>query len=78
MSYKFRFKQKSLSGRFLFILGLVTFVACVALGLMFIFGGDLFTQFNLTTNVRITIGSLLLVYATLRFLRLFKTEPDEE
>ncbi len=78
MSYKFRFKQKSLSGRFLFILGLVTFVACTALGLMFIFGGDLFTQFNLAANVRITIGALLLVYAVLRFIRLFKTEPDEE
>ncbi len=78
MSYKFRFKQKSLSGRFLFILGLITFMACVALGLMFILGGALFTQFNLTTNLRITIGSLLLIYAMLRFIRLFKTEPDEE
>ncbi len=78
MSYKFRFKQKSLIGRFLFILGFVTFLACATLGLMFILGDELFSQLNLTHNVRVTIGALLLIYAALRFSRLFRTEPDEE
>ena len=78
MSYKFRFKQKSLSGRFLFILGFLTFLACVALGLMLIFDEDLLAQYNLSHSARLTVGILILVYGFLRFVRLFKTEPDVE
>ena len=78
MPYKFRFKQKSLSGRFLFILGLATFLACVALGSMFMFDEDMLANFNLTHGARLTIGFLILVYGILRFVRLFRTEPDDE
>jgi hypothetical protein len=78
MPYKFRFKQKSLSGRFLFILGFLTFLACAALGLMLIFDDDLLAQYNLNHSTRLTVGILILIYGILRFLRLFRTEPDDE
>jgi branched-subunit amino acid ABC-type transport system permease component len=78
MSYKFRFKQKSLYGRFLFILGLAAFLACVALGLMFIFDENMLANFNFTHGARLTIGFLILIYGILRFVRLFRTEPDDE
>jgi len=77
MPYKFRFKQKSLSGRFLFILGFLAFIACFALGLMFIFDESMWARFNLTRNTRIIIGSLIMIYGILRFVRLFRTEPEE-
>ena len=78
MSYKFRFKQKSLSGRFLFILGFTAFLACVALGLMFMFDENMLENFNLTHGNRLIIGFLILAYGILRFVRLFRTEPDDE
>ena len=78
MPYKFRFRQKSLSGRFLFILGFLAFIACFALGLMFIVSDDMWSQFNMTRNTRIMIGILIMIYGILRFVRLFRrTEPDE-
>ena len=78
MPYKFRFKQKSLSGRFLFILGVCAFIACFALGLMFIFWDDMAARMNLSRNEKLILGFLLLAYSIIRFLRFFKTEPDEE
>lgn len=78
MPYKFRFKQKSLYGRFLFILGFATFLACFALGLMFMFDENMLANFNLTHSARLTIGFLIVVYGILRFIRLFRTEPEDE
>jgi hypothetical protein len=78
MPYKFSFKQKSPQRRFLFILGLITFIACFSMGLMVMFWGKLVSRLDLPDGQRILIGSLLLVYSLIRFLRFFKKEPDEE
>jgi hypothetical protein len=78
MPYKFDFKQKSLQRRFLFILGFVTFLACFVLGLMIMFWGELVNRLNMPTGERLMLGSLLLIYSLIRFLRFFKKAPDEE
>jgi len=78
MPYKFSFKQKSPQRRFLFIIGLVTFIACFTLGLMIIFWDKLIERLNMPVSERVILGSLLLIYSLIRFLRFFKAEPDEE
>jgi len=78
MPYKFNFKQKSPQRRFLFILGLVTFVACFTFGLMFLFWDRLSDILNMPASERRIFGALFLVYSLIRFLRFFKKEPDEE
>jgi len=78
MPYKFTFKQKSPQKRFLFILGLVTFIACFALGLMILVWDKLINMLNMPAGERIALASLLLIYSLIRFLRFFKVEPDEE
>jgi hypothetical protein len=78
MRNKFEFKQKSLQRRFLFILGLITFIACLTLGLMVMFWGRLAEKLNMPAGQRMLLGSLLLIYSVIRFLRFFKKNPDEE
>jgi len=78
MPYKFDFKQKSPQRRFLFILGLITFLACFTMGLMVMFWGSLIDRLSLPTNERLILGGLLLIYSLVRFIRFFKKEPDEE
>jgi hypothetical protein len=78
MSYKFNFKQKSPQKRFLFILGLVTFLACFTMGLMILAWGKLTERLNMPVSQRLVLGSLLVIYSLIRFLRFFKKEPDEE
>jgi hypothetical protein len=78
MSYKFNFRQKSPQRRFLLILGLATFVACVTLGLMIMFWGKLIDKLNMSQTERLALGGLFLVYGLLRFSRLFKAEPEDE
>jgi threonine/homoserine/homoserine lactone efflux protein len=78
MPYKFNFRQKSPTRRFLLILGLATFVACFTLGLMIIFWDRVNEHLNLSKTQRILFGSLFLIYGLLRFSRLFKEEPEDE
>jgi len=79
MSYNFNFKQKSLTRRFLLILGFATLIACVSFGLMIMFYQPLIDQLDMSKTERLAIGGLLLLYSVLRFSRLFKKEPlDEE
>jgi branched-subunit amino acid ABC-type transport system permease component len=78
MPYKFNFWQKSPKRRFLLILGLATFIACVTLGLMIIFWDRLIQKLNMSQTERIMFGSLFLIYGLLRFSRLFKEDPQDE
>ncbi|MFD0751710.1 hypothetical protein ACFQZS_16280 [Mucilaginibacter calamicampi] len=75
MSLKFDSKQKSLKRRFLLILGAVTAVCVLALGLMVIFWKDMLPQ--LSSFQRTGFGVLIMVYAVLRFARLLRKDPDE-
>ena len=71
-------KQKSPKRRFLLILGLATFAACVTLGLMIMFWDKLIQKLDMSQTERMMFGALFLIYGLLRFSRLFKQEPDEE
>jgi hypothetical protein len=75
MPINFTEKQKSLKRRFLFILGGVTFVCFVTLGLMIIFWDKL--PLNLPQYQRTLFGVFVIGYATLRFSRLFKKDQYE-
>jgi len=48
------------------------------MGLMVMFWGKLIDRLDLPAGQRILIGSLLLVYSVIRFLRFFKKSPDEK
>ncbi len=62
--------QKSLKGRFLLFIGMLFFLAYLALGLFVIFDKRL--PFNLPDNYRLFLGIVLIVYAFLRFIRLLQ------
>ena len=78
MPYKFKFRQKSLTRRFLLILGFATFIVCVIFGLMIMFYGPLIEKLDMSKTERLLIGALLLLYSLLRFSRLFKKDPQNE
>jgi hypothetical protein len=78
MPYKFSFRQKSPKRRFLLILGLATFIACVTLGLMIMFWDKLIQKLDMSQTERLMLGGLFLIYGLLRFSRLFKVEPEDE
>ena len=78
MPYKFSFRQKSPKRRFLLILGLATFIACVSLGLMFMFWDQLIQKLDMSSTERLGVGALFIIYGLLRFLRLFKVDPEDE
>jgi hypothetical protein len=78
MPYKFDSQQKSLKRRFLLILGFVTFIACVTLGLMIMFWDKLILKLNMSQTERLLLGGLFLLYGILRFSRLFKKDPQDE
>ncbi len=78
MPYKFSFRQKSPKRRFLLILGLATFIACVTLGLMIMFWDKLIQKMDMSQTERLMFGGLFLVYGLLRFSRLFKQDPQDE
>lgn len=67
-------KQKSLSQRFLFILGLLMFSFYLLAGLMFVLWKDMPVQ--LGRNYRILFGVTLIVYAFIRFIRLLPFKRD--
>jgi hypothetical protein len=75
MPFRFNNKQKSPQRRFLLILGVITFICVSTLGLMLIFWDRVLPQ--LTGYQRYLFGALIIIYAVLRFSRLFKKEPDE-
>jgi hypothetical protein len=78
MPYKFSLRQKSPKRRFLLILGFATLIACISLGLMFMFWDKLIQKLDMPTTERVGIGALFLIYGVLRFLRLFKVDPEDE
>jgi len=67
-------KQKSLKRRFLLILGIVTFICFIGLGLMVIFWKDMPVQ--LTDTQRKLFGGLIILYSILRFSRLLKKDDE--
>jgi cytochrome c biogenesis protein CcdA len=64
------YKQKSPQQRFLFILGFLFLIVYIILGLAIIFWDKL--PFNLVQWQRYAFGTLLIVYAFIRFNRLLK------
>ena len=78
MPYKFSLRQKSPKRRFLLILGFATFIACVSLGLMIMFWDKLILKLNMSQTERLGLGALFLIYGLLRFVRLFKVDPEDE
>jgi len=69
-------KEKSLTRRFLLILGIITFIAFLILGLMIIFW-DKF-PLDMPKYQRVLFGSLIIVYDVIRISRLFKKQPNEK
>ncbi|MEY3679350.1 MAG: hypothetical protein RI924_1491 [Bacteroidota bacterium] len=67
-------QQKSLSQRFLFILGLLMFSFYLLLGLIMIFWSDM--PVALSKNYRILFGVSLIVYSFFRFIRLLQPKKD--
>lgn len=61
-------KKKSLKERFLLVLGILFFLGYLVLGLLFIFMKNL--PFAIQPNYRVAFGSLLIVYAAIRFFRI--------
>jgi hypothetical protein len=68
-------KQKSPKRRFLLILGVTAFIAFCVLGLMIIFW-DKF-PLDLPKSQRTIFGSVILIYAVLRFSRYLRKDPNE-
>lgn len=71
----FNFKQKPLKQRFLLILGLVTFLCFLGLGLMIMFWERL--PLNISNSQKYVFGSVIIIYAVIRFSRLFKKDETE-
>lgn len=68
-------RQKSPQRRFLLILGVTAFICFCTLGLMIIFWDKMLT--NIPKTQKIVFGLLIIVYAIIRFSRLFKKDSDE-
>jgi len=75
MPERFNNRQKSLKRRFLLILGVTLFVAILSFGLMILFRKDILPQ--LDGYRRTGFGVLIILYAILRFVRVFKKDVDE-
>jgi hypothetical protein len=75
MSFTFNSKQKSLKRRFLFILGVITFIGFCILGLMVMFYDKMNLDFP--DYQRKILGAMIMLYAVLRFSRLLKRDPNE-
>ena len=69
-------KQKSLKRRFLFILGVLVFVALITLGCMVIFWDSM--PLNLNTTQKRIFGAFIIIYALIRLPRIFKKDENEE
>ncbi|RYY08017.1 MAG: hypothetical protein EOP43_01370 [Sphingobacteriaceae bacterium] len=75
MSNLFNFKQKPLKQRFLLILGLITFICFLGLGLMIMFWDKL--PLNISNSQKYVFGSIIIIYAVIRFSRLFRKDETE-
>jgi hypothetical protein len=74
------FKKKSLKERFLFVIGLLVFIAYFILGIIFIFWESLpiakSMQLAMEAVYRISFGVLLIVYSFIRFFRIFNLNDE--
>ena len=68
------FQKKSLKERFLFVMGMAIFLAYLILGLVFIFWKSM--PILMDFNYRIAFGVLLIVYAFIRFFRVFNSNNE--
>jgi uncharacterized membrane protein (DUF485 family) len=68
------FKEKSPKERFLLVIGILFFLAYLALGLMIIFWKEL--PLAMSDNYRLAFGLLLVVYSGVRFLRLINSNKE--
>lgn len=68
------FRKKSLNERFLLFIGMLFFLIYLTLGLIIIFWEKL--PIKMPLPYRIAFGVLLIAYAAIRFLRLFKTARE--
>jgi hypothetical protein len=68
-------EQKSPKRRFLLILGVTVFLAVFTLGLMVVFWDKMLPDIPKTQKM--LYGAVIIIYAIIRFLRLFKKEQDE-
>ena len=74
------FKEKSLKERFLFVIGMLVFIAYFILGLIFIFWESLSLAKSMPLAMepvyRISFGVLLIVYSFIRFFRIFNFNDE--
>lgn len=68
------FKEKSLAGRFLFVMSLLVLVAYFILGSVFIFWKAM--PIYMDYFYRVAFGILIIVYAFIRFFRIFKLNNE--
>ncbi|MBE9584573.1 hypothetical protein IM792_08960 [Mucilaginibacter sp. JRF] len=76
MPFNTNSKQKSLKRRFLLILGVITFICVITLGVMVMFWDAM--NLPLTGWQRYLFGAFFIFYGILRFSRLLKKDNDEE
>jgi hypothetical protein len=76
MSNYFNKEQKSPKRRFLLIIGTTVFICLIAFGLMIMFWDKL--QLSLQPYQRLLFGAFIIVYAGLRYARLFKKDQYDE
>ena len=69
-------KQKSLKRRFLFILGAFALISLLVLGGMFIFWNDM--PFEMPILQRRLFGGFIVIYAIVRFQRVFRKDDNED
>ena len=63
-------QKKSLKERFLLVIGILFFMIYLTLGLAIIFWKGL--PLDMPLNYRIAFGSIVIIYAFLRFIRFFQ------
>jgi hypothetical protein len=68
-------QQKSPKRRFLLILGVAAFICFIALGLLIIFWDEF--PLDMPQYRRTIFGSVILLYAVLRFSRYLRKNPNE-
>lgn len=67
-------KKKSLIERFLLVITILVFLAYFFLGLMVIFWSKF--PFDMQMQYRIALGVVLIVYAIIRFFRVYNTNKE--
>ncbi|WP_290839646.1 hypothetical protein [Flavobacterium sp.] len=69
-------KKKSPKERFLLVIGILFFLVYLFMGLAIIFYDKL--PLGMEYKYRVALGSLLIVYAFIRFVRLLKSENTQD